>query len=1133
MGAVYQAWDEELAVVVAIKVIRPEAMADPAMARDLERRFKRELLLARNVTHKNVVRIHDLGEIDGVKYITMPYVNGSDLATVLKREGRLPVRRALSIARQVASGLVAAHDAGVVHRDLKPANILLDEEDHALITDFGIARSVTGPGGGTVVGTVVGTLDYMAPEQARAEATDHRADIYAFGWMLSDMLVGRRKVGNGESAIAELLERLSKPAPSLRSVDAAIPQAVEDIVGRCVQPDPALRYQRTQELLIDLEAATGEGAPSTTVGATRPQMTSVPAMQPQATTITISLPSLLSKKTSRNWIAASVLALVAAGGGLVLYRAVSAPKAASSDATVATPAGASVSLAILPFRNASGDSSLDWLGKSVPGMLGTNIGQSAALSTVPAGRVAQILGDLRIGADSTLDPAALSRLAELSGADTVMWGQYVKFGNEIRIDATLQDVKHQRTIPLKEKAAGESDLLASIERLAGSVRENLALSSTVVKELTATSFKPSSKSVQALRYYTEGVELSRQGRYLESAKRFETATQEDTAFALAYSKLAQVYATLGHGTEAEKLSRTAVTGAESLPPHEKTLVLAAHARILNDRSKAVEYYESLDKVLATNDDVQFALATLYKDTGAYDKARTRFAQLVARDPKYIEALLGAGQVESWSGKSNEALEFLNRALTTAIQGGNDEAKASALRALGGTYAALNKPKEALRQYEESLEIERRLGRTGGVADTLNAIGQMKDDAGESEASLASYQEALKLRREIGDRQGIGNLLNDLGSLFAARGRYDEALTQFKEALQIQREVRNPVYEAAALNNVGYIYLSLGKYDEAQTYLQQAVTIRERINVPADVADTLHNLAEVSVRTGAYETAQGQYLKALELWRQVGNKRATAIELYDLGDVFEYQGRYGAAVDSKAEAVKIFKDIGDRGSWLPKVLASYGSALSQIGRAAEAQQVLAEALPLARQQRNDGLIAEILNHQGDALYYQGDFKGAGTQYAQAQAAAAKAKLRPVQLRSQLNLAKVNLEEGRPQSSAAELTKLGGEAERLGLRFDALQYSLLAAATELRAKDRAGARARVESALPEAERLGARALLANAHHLLSQIQAAEGNQAEARRQSETARQLVDAIRKDAPGDAVLRRPDLKRIMDAPTQ
>ena len=129
MGAVYQAWDAELGVAVAIKVIRPEAMADATIAADIERRFKRELLLARQVTHKNVVRIHDIGQIEGVKYITMSYVDGVDLATTVKREGRLPVDRVLQIARSVVSGLAAAHAAGVVHRDLKPANIMLQVED--------------------------------------------------------------------------------------------------------------------------------------------------------------------------------------------------------------------------------------------------------------------------------------------------------------------------------------------------------------------------------------------------------------------------------------------------------------------------------------------------------------------------------------------------------------------------------------------------------------------------------------------------------------------------------------------------------------------------------------------------------------------------------------------------------------------------------------------------------------------------------------------------------------------------------------------------------------------------------------------------------------------------------------------
>ena len=141
MGAVYEAFDQDLGVAVALKTVRPEIAADPETARALERRFKHELLLARQVTHKNVVRIHDLGEVDGIKYITMPYVEGDDLATVLKTEGKLPPTRVTPIARQVASGLAAAHEAGVVHRDLKPANIMITKAGEALIMDFGIARS--------------------------------------------------------------------------------------------------------------------------------------------------------------------------------------------------------------------------------------------------------------------------------------------------------------------------------------------------------------------------------------------------------------------------------------------------------------------------------------------------------------------------------------------------------------------------------------------------------------------------------------------------------------------------------------------------------------------------------------------------------------------------------------------------------------------------------------------------------------------------------------------------------------------------------------------------------------------------------------------------------------------------------
>src|SRR5262249_50889585 len=158
------AWDTELAVSVAIKVIRPEIMANPSAGADVERRFKRELVLARQVTHKNVVRIHDLGEIEHIKYITMSYVNGVDLASKIKEDGRLPVTAVMALARGVVSGLVAAHTAGVVHRDLKPANIMIGVGGETLIMDFGIARS-SGPPADAAANAAVTTV---LPEHLQA-----------------------------------------------------------------------------------------------------------------------------------------------------------------------------------------------------------------------------------------------------------------------------------------------------------------------------------------------------------------------------------------------------------------------------------------------------------------------------------------------------------------------------------------------------------------------------------------------------------------------------------------------------------------------------------------------------------------------------------------------------------------------------------------------------------------------------------------------------------------------------------------------------------------------------------------------------------------------------------------------------
>ncbi len=259
MGEVYHAWDGTLGAAVALKLIRVDPGAPALERRDLEARFKRELKLARQVTHPNVVRIHDLGEVEGTLYLTMEYVQGADLATLLQREPTLPLTRALALARQIASGLASAHRAGIVHRDLKPANVMVDALGHAQLMDFGIARSTSAGSVHTMPGSVVGTMDYMAPEQARGEPADERADVYAFGLILYELLAGGRPKSSADGGLSSLLGRLEKGPPALRTVLPDVSPALERIVNKCLSSSAEARYRSANELLADLEALDDKG----------------------------------------------------------------------------------------------------------------------------------------------------------------------------------------------------------------------------------------------------------------------------------------------------------------------------------------------------------------------------------------------------------------------------------------------------------------------------------------------------------------------------------------------------------------------------------------------------------------------------------------------------------------------------------------------------------------------------------------------------------------------------------------------------------------------------------------------------------------------------------------------------------
>ena len=1096
MGSVYQARDRELDRIVALKVIRPELAGNP----DILRRFKQELILAREVTHKNVIRIFDLGEANGTKFITMEYIEGQDLKSLLRARGKFAPEEAVGIVQQVCRALQAAHSAGVVHRDLKPQNIMLDKQGKVSVMDFGIARTLEMPGM-TQTGALVGTPDYMSPEQAKGEKSDARSDLFSLGIVLYELLTGKLPF-QADTAISALWKRTRDRVRPLTETDPAIPQRHSDVALRCLEIDPQRRYQSAQEILQDLDARRGTRAGTRAIW---------------------HWPRLLPARLSWKWSLAGLAALVLALTGF-LFREKIFGLGAKPGAPVEQ-----VSLAILPFRNASGDKTLDWLGPSVAALLTTEMGQSSRLHTVSSDRLHEILRDLRIAPDADPDPETLRRLGDWSNAKTLVWGQCLKFGERIRIDATIRDLQRQRMVTLKAEAPNENELLGAVHQLAQSIQQNVASSTDILKELRAKSFQPSSQSVQAQRYYTEGLQFIRQGNHLEAAKRFEASTKEDSAFALAYSKLGETYSKLGYVEKAEQSSGKAVELAEKLPPQEKYLIAANHAMILNDRRKAIESYEDLAKVSPDDLDIQISLAKLYEDTSAFDQAHDHYVRVLERDPKHVEALLAVGRVEIKRGNPQVSLESLTRALNLAIELGNEEEKATIQSSIGTAYRRLNKPGEAIRYYNESLEIKRRLGQKAGIATTLNDLATLYLHQGSTDDALKRYNEALQLWREIGDTKSISGTLLGIGTSYLVRGQYDAALKRYKESLQIYRELGDVNNEALCSNNIGKVYFQKAQYEDALTYYQRALELRQKSNVPGDIALTLLNLGESSARMGRYEDAFTHYRRALELYRSSGNKRDAAMVSYSMSSIFASQGRYRAALDSTADAVKTLRELQDRSTYLANALNGYGNALSQIGRGEEAQKALQEALKLSRELQSKDLTAQALIFQGDDFFYRGDFKSAQAAYDQALQTASQTENRNKILICKINLAKVVSKEGRPQAALSSLRGLAQQADAAGQKILSTECAVYSAEALVNMKEYSRARQQLEPLVAKGEKLGGRLLFAKACYLLATSFRLTGNRAEASRYYGEALRALDEMRKEAQTETFLKRRDLALIYE----
>jgi serine/threonine protein kinase len=444
-----------------------------------------------------VIRIYDLGEGEGVKFITMEYIEGKDLRALIREKKKFPPEETVNVIQQVCQALDAAHSVGVIHRDLKPQNIMQDGSGRILVMDFGLARTLQGDGM-TQTGALVGTMEYMSPEQALEQELDHRSDIFALGLIFYEMLTGKMPF-LAESALSSLIKRTQVRAIPVSNIDAHIPEALSGIVSKCLERDPDARFASIQKLVEEIEVWLGKRTPS-----------GRSIIAPQKSTQMDAF--LTEKRFPWKWLGAGIVALVLAVGTYFGVRHRTQPFNGESQGKP----GSVTSLAVIPFHNDSGDPSLDWLSSSLSENLSIDIGQSAHLHMVSPERLQQVLHDLQISPQSHVDFSELKRIAEFTNADTVVFGQYAKFGDRIRVNSTISDLKNDRQYQIATEVDSEKDVLTGLNKLADELRQKLASSPEILKELQSQTPFVMTKSVPALRRVTrEAGRVTRLGAALQ------------------------------------------------------------------------------------------------------------------------------------------------------------------------------------------------------------------------------------------------------------------------------------------------------------------------------------------------------------------------------------------------------------------------------------------------------------------------------------------------------------------------------------------------------------------------------------------------------------------------------------------
>jgi len=771
MGRVYKVFDTDIKEKVALKLLKPEIASD----RETIERFSNELKYARKISQRNVCRMYDLGKAEGTHFITMEYVHGEDLKSMIRMSIGLTVGTVLSIGKQVCDGLAEAHSLGVVHRDLKPQNIMIDKGGNAKIMDFGIARSIrekgiTGPS------VMIGTPEYMSPEQAEAEEVDHRSDIYSLGIILYEMVTGRVPF-EGDTALSIAMKHKGESPKNPKQFNPNIPDDLSGVILKCLEKDKAKRYQTAAEVRSELEKIE-KGIPTTD--------RIVPKRKPPTSreiTVKFSLKKLL--------IPGLVVAALVIAAVIIIWRII--PQKEAAPAKSGKP-----SIAVLYFENNTGDQSLEHWRKALADLLTTDLLQSKYLRVLTGDMLSSLLSELGQVEARHFSSTVIEKLSDKAGLDFVVRGSYAKSGSAIRIDAVLQKTSTGEAIAAERvEAASEAQIFPVVDELTRRIKKSLPLTATeLATDIDNELGKITTSSPAAYRLFSEGIRANWRGDYDQSLQLLREAVAIDPLFASAYRVMGNVLGRLGLPSQAKINMEKAAELSDRTSDRERLLILGDFYRSSSDKTydKAIEAYGELLRLYPDDHIVNTNLGIVYFDLEEWDKALERFGVGYKTWTRY--QYLSATYMAL--GQHDKLPEVLSEYLSSSPNSGLPH------YLLAQTYLCQGKLDQASVEIDEALA----LGPTNN--DFIETRGDVYQYHGDFSKAEEEYQKLIQAFDQVAQLYGLLKLqgLQLLGGRF---GRAEEIGSQ---GVELAREIDQSELEYMFHLVRAWIYINRLKSDEA-------------------------------------------------------------------------------------------------------------------------------------------------------------------------------------------------------------------------------------------------------------------------------------------------------------------------------